>query len=117
VAKAIEQRKGTKEGSGLPEGSSAVRALVAERLGRPADEVRGSQQLSTELGLSSIDRIELLSSLEERYGVELPEAEMASVATVEELERFVHREAEIPALRRAARGSPLGNRALRPSLP
>ena len=96
VAKALEQRTGTKEGSGPHEGSSAVRALVAERLGRSADEVRGSQQLSTELGLSSIDRIELLSSLEERYGVELPETEMATVATVDDLERWVHREAEVP---------------------
>ncbi|MGH9389769.1 MAG: AMP-binding protein, partial [Vicinamibacteria bacterium] len=95
VAKAIEQRKAGPEGVGLPEGVSAIRALVAERLGRRPEEVRPSQQLSEELGLSSIDRIELLSSLEERYGVELSESEMASVATVEDLERFVHREAEI----------------------
>jgi long-chain acyl-CoA synthetase len=96
VAKAIERRKRAKEGAGPPEGVSAVRALVAERLGRPLEDVRPSQQLSAELGLSSIDRIELLSSLEERYGVELPETEMASVVTVDELERWVHREAEVP---------------------
>jgi long-chain acyl-CoA synthetase len=108
VAAAIERRKEGREGEGLPEGVSAVRSLVAEKLGRPAEEVRPSQQLSEELGLSSIDRIELLSSLEERYGVELPETEMASVATVEELERWVHREAEIPRSPAVAReASPL----------
>jgi long-chain acyl-CoA synthetase len=96
VARAIEHRKGAKESAGVPEGVSAVRALVAERLGRSSEEVRPSQQLSEELGLSSIDRIELLSSLEDRYGVELSESEMASVATVEDLERWVHREAEAP---------------------
>ena len=96
VAKAIEPRKAGRGEIGPPEAVSAIRALVAERLGRRLDEVKPSQQLSEELGLSSIDRIELLSSLEERYGVELSESEMASVATVEDLERWVHREAEIP---------------------
>jgi len=96
VAKAIERRKAETGSADLPAGVSAIRALVAERLGRRPEEVRPSQQLSEELGLSSIDRIELLSSLEERYGVELSESEMASVATVEELERWVHREAEVP---------------------
>ena len=109
VARAIEQRQARPEGTGLPEGVSAIRALVAERLGRRSDEVRPSQQLSEELGLSSIDRIELLSSLEERYGVELSESEMASVATVEDLERWVHREAEIPRAPAGEReASPLG---------
>ena len=96
VAKAIDPLKAKGEGAGLPEGVSAIRALVAERLGRRPEEVRPSQQLSEELGLSSIDRIELLSSLEEKYGVELSESAMASAATVEDLERWVHREAELP---------------------
>lgn len=96
VAKAIDPRKAKGEGAGLPEGVSAIRALVAERLGRRPEDVRSSQQLSEELGLSSIDRIELLSSLEEKYGVELSESAMASAATVEDLERWVHREAELP---------------------
>ncbi len=95
VAKAIGERKGRID-TGVPEGVSATRALVAEKLGRHPEEVRGSQQLSEELGLSSIDRIELLSSLEEKYGVELSETEMASAATVEDLEKWVHREAELP---------------------
>jgi len=103
VAKAIDPRKAKGEGAGLPEGVSAIRALVAERLGRRPEEVRPSQQLSEELGLSSIDRIELLSSLEEKYGVELSESAMASAATVEDLERWVHREAELP---RAPAGKP-----------
>ncbi len=96
VAKVIEQRKAGGANAALPEGVSATRALVAEMLGRRPEEVRPSQQLSEELGLSSIDRIELLSSLEERYGVELSESAMASAATVEELEQWVHREAELP---------------------
>jgi long-chain acyl-CoA synthetase len=96
VAKAIEERRGGKARAGLPVGVSATRALVAEKLGRSPVEVGSAQRLSEELGLSSIDRMELLSSLEEKYGVELSESGVASAGTVEELERLVHREAELP---------------------
>jgi long-chain acyl-CoA synthetase len=96
LAKAIEERKGGKAVAGLPQGVSATRTLVAEKLGRSPEEVGAGQRLSEELGLSSIDRIELLSSLEEKYGIELSETAMASAGTVEDLERFVHREAELP---------------------
>jgi long-chain acyl-CoA synthetase len=103
VAKAVEARTTEHQ----PAAASGVRALVAEKLGRRADDVRGSQRLSEELGLSSIDRIELLASLEDRYGVELSETEMASAATVEELERWVQREAETPRRGPVEERSPL----------
>jgi long-chain acyl-CoA synthetase len=103
VAKAVEGRK-TED---LLEGASGVRALVAEKLGRSAADVRASHRLSEELGLSSIDRIELLASLEDRYGVELSEAEMASAGTVEDLERWVRREAEAPRIHQVEERSPL----------
>jgi long-chain acyl-CoA synthetase len=99
VARAIETETGkpaAEQARAAPEGISATRALVAERLGRPPEEVRPGQRLAEELGLSSIDRIELLSSLEETYGVELSESAMASAATVDDLERWVHRESELP---------------------
>jgi long-chain acyl-CoA synthetase len=103
VAKVVGERTP----DALPEGASGVRALVAEKLGRHAEDVRPTQRLSEELGLSSIDRIELLSSLEERYGVELSESEVASAGTVEELERWVHREAESPRPSPEEKRSPL----------
>ncbi len=107
VAKAVEV-KAEVESACHPAVASGVQAVVAEKLGRRPEDMRPSQRLSEELGFSSIDRIELLSSLEERYGVELSETEMASAATIEDLERWVHREAQTP---RAApveeRSSPL----------
>jgi long-chain acyl-CoA synthetase len=98
--KVIRHQVADAVGEGKPrdplQAASGVRALVAEKLGRSPDDVKASQRLAEELGLSSIDRIELLASLEDRYGVELSEAEMASAGTVEELERWVRREAEAP---------------------
>ncbi len=42
-----------------------------------------------ELGLSSLERVELLSELENQYGVELDERRFAEVATVDELDALV----------------------------
>jgi long-chain acyl-CoA synthetase len=92
VAKAIGPRATPAAAGSVAEGVSAVRALIAEQLGRRPEEVRASQALAAELGLSSLDRIELLSTLEDRYGVELSDAEIAEATTVEDLERWVRRE-------------------------
>ncbi len=104
VAKAVEGTANVERAS-LPSVASGVQTLVAEKAGRRPEDMRPSQRLAEELGLSSIDRIELLSSLEEQYGVELSETEMASAATIEDLERWVHREAETP------RAAPAGERS------
>ncbi len=50
------------------------------------------------LQLSSVERVELLSALEDRYQVDLSETEFASADTVRELERLV----EQPSSRAAA---------------
>ncbi len=50
------------------------------------------------LQLSSVERVELLSALEDRYQVDLSETEFASADSVRELERLV----EAPSSRAAA---------------
>src|SRR5258708_26585966 len=44
------------------------------------------------LGLSSLDRVELLSALEDRYQIDLSEAEFANAATVGDLEKLLQGE-------------------------
>jgi long-chain acyl-CoA synthetase len=45
--------------------------------------------LETGLGLSSLDRVELLSALEDRYQIDLSETRFANVATVGDLEKLL----------------------------
>ena len=40
-----------------------------------------------DLGLSSIDRVELMSALEDRFQVDLDEAQFAAATTVSEIEK------------------------------
>jgi long-chain acyl-CoA synthetase len=49
-----------------------------------------AQQLETQLNLSSLDRVELMSALEGRYQVELNETKFAQAKTVSDIEKLLH---------------------------
>lgn len=69
-------------------GGSGTLSILAKQLGRDRDELDDSQRLSEELGLTSLDRVELLTHLERDLGRELSESDMAAVETVGELEAW-----------------------------
>ncbi len=54
---------------------------------------RADSQLEEELNLSSLDRVELMSALEERFHVELDETAFANAKTVAEVERILQQPA------------------------
>jgi long-chain acyl-CoA synthetase len=73
--------------------SPAVRNGAEGILGRLRSA--GSQP-GRELSISSLERVELLSELENQYGVELDERRFAEISTVEELQALVRIAAEQP---------------------
>jgi long-chain acyl-CoA synthetase len=66
---------------------SAVMAAIAA-LGK-SKPTEPSQKLGDDLNLSSIDRVDLLTALEQQYQVELDESRFAEITTVAELERLL----------------------------
>jgi long-chain acyl-CoA synthetase len=67
--------------------------LIARISRRPAAAVDENANLDSDLGLSSLDRVELLSALEDRYQVDLSETRFSAVRTVGDLERMLRGEA------------------------
>ena len=67
--------------------------LIARVTGRPAGTLREDASLDSDLGLSSLDRVELLSTLEDRYQVDLSETRFSAVQTVGDLERMLRGDA------------------------
>jgi long-chain acyl-CoA synthetase len=63
--------------------------LISRVSGRAAPAFRASANLDTDLGLSSLDRVELLSAIEDRYQVDLSETRFSAVKTVGDLERML----------------------------
>ena len=59
----------------------AIKEHLAQR-GIEAGDVSESSDLSKDLGLDSLDTVELTLGLEERFGIEIPDTELEGVATV-----------------------------------
>jgi long-chain acyl-CoA synthetase len=70
-------------------GSSPFADLIERVTGRPVGELNRQSNLETDLNLSSLDRVELLSALEDRYQIDLSETRFTSVNTVGDLERML----------------------------
>jgi long-chain acyl-CoA synthetase len=67
--------------------------LIARVSGRTVANLSEDAGLESDLGLSSLDRVELLSAVEDRYQVDLSETRFSAVRTVGDLERMLHGEA------------------------
>jgi long-chain acyl-CoA synthetase len=67
--------------------------LIEEVSGRVGGSLSKDANLESDLGLSSLDRVELLGAIEDRYQVDLSEARFSSVRTVGDLEKMLHGEA------------------------
>jgi long-chain acyl-CoA synthetase len=57
--------------------------------GRPLTALSPQDNLEADLNLSSLDRVELLSALEDRYQTDLSEAEFSRAKTIGELQRML----------------------------
>ncbi len=75
-------------------GASAEGGMLADLIsrvtGRRAGEMPQSRDLSRDLNLSSIERVELLSVLEDRFQVDLDESRFTSASTIEDLEGILN---------------------------
>ncbi len=63
--------------------------LIARVTGRSPQTLSPNANLESDLNLSSLDRVELLGALEDRYQLDLSESRFASLNTVSELERMI----------------------------
>ncbi len=76
---------------------SPVMELIGRITGRSVSGVNAEaaldSDLSSDLGLSSLDRVELISALEDRYQVDLSETRFSAARTVGDVERMLSGEA------------------------
>ena len=71
------------------QGLDRLAAILHAQCGDPAGPITGTTDLATDLGLDSLGRVELAARIEAELGVELPETELAEVATVADLMQLI----------------------------
>jgi len=62
--------------------SDEVKAIIVEQLGVKAEEVTPEASFIDDLGADSLDTVELVMALEEKFGVEIPDEDAEKIATV-----------------------------------
>jgi len=89
IRAAVEAQWGNGHGAvNWPAATGGIGELISRMQGK-GKEVDANANLESDLHLSSLDRVELLSALEDRYQVDLNETRFASARTVGELESLV----------------------------
>ena len=81
------------DGTSASIGKTALATLISQITKRSAGNLTENIRLDSDLNLSSLDRVELLSALEDRYQVDLSETRFSAVNTVGDLERMLKGEA------------------------
>jgi len=60
-----------------------VKKIVAEQLGVDEEAVKPEASFANDLGADSLDTVELVMALEEKFGVEIPDEDAEKIATVQ----------------------------------
>jgi acyl carrier protein len=66
-----------------------VKEVVVEQLNVNADEVKEDSKFVEDLGADSLDVVELVMALEEKFDIEIPDSDAESIATVGDAVKYV----------------------------
>jgi long-chain acyl-CoA synthetase len=86
IRAAVEGKFGGQE---APPDAHSLASLVARISGRPLDTHSSGSPLDQELNLSSLDRVELMGELEERYQVDLSDVSFSDATTIGQVEELI----------------------------
>ena len=66
-----------------------VKAILAEQFDVEEDKVTADTDLQEDLGADSLDVVDLLMSIEDEFGVEVPDDEIDNIKTVGSLVSYI----------------------------
>ena len=68
---------------------SAVKKMIASQLGRSEDEITPDSSFIEDLGADSLDLVELIMSMEDKFGLEIADEDAESIVTVQDAINFI----------------------------
>ena len=68
-----------------------IKELLAEQLGMDVKEIHDDSNILEDLGADSLDIIEMLMTLEEEYGVTIPDDQIGQVKTVKQVAELIEK--------------------------
>lgn len=66
-----------------------IRTHIAQQLNIPVDSITADSKLVDDLKADSLDIVELVTSLEEEYNIEISDEDIKNIRTVGDVVRFI----------------------------
>lgn len=66
-----------------------VKAVVVEQLSTDADAVKMESKIIEDLGADSLDVVELIMALEEKFEVEIPDSDAEKLIKIEDVVNYI----------------------------
>jgi acyl carrier protein len=74
--------------------SVKIKELVAEQLGVDVAELTETTNLKDDLNADSLDLFQIIMSLEEEFGIEIPTEDTESICTIGDIENYLSKRNE-----------------------
>jgi acyl carrier protein len=72
-----------------------VKQIISEQLGVDEDEVTTSASFVDDLGADSLDQVELVMALEEKFEIEIPDEDAEKMRTVQDALDYIEKHAKV----------------------
>ncbi|KGI55876.1 acyl carrier protein [Campylobacter sp. MIT 97-5078] len=66
-----------------------VKSVVVEQLSVDGDSVKLESKIIEDLGADSLDVVELIMALEEKFGVEIPDSDAEKLIKIEDVVKYI----------------------------
>ena len=71
-----------------------IKQVVSEQLGVKLEEIKPTASFQADLGADSLDAVELIMALEEKFGIEIPDADAEAMLTVNDAINYIESKKE-----------------------
>ena len=66
-----------------------VTEIIANQLSVSADKIKEETNIAEELGADSLDLVEILMSLEDEFGISIPDEAIPTIKTIKDIVEFI----------------------------
>lgn len=66
-----------------------VKSVIAEKIGKSPNEIRDDATFIEDLGLDSLDLVDMIMKLEEEFGISIPDEDLDKIRTVKDAINYI----------------------------
>jgi len=77
-----------------------IKQIVIEQLGVKPEEVKPTASFKDDLGADSLDAVELIMALEEKFGIEISDIDAEMMLTVNDVIKYIEEKVDLKSIQK-----------------